>query len=116
MARNKMAARLSTGPFKPKRSGPARRSRDDTRKPKHVEEGLPSDDEIDAFDKQKDFVSLDAAQESDSEDVEDEGLYDLENAEEDSDSQDGSEPNSDDSDAEGGSFARRERAGRQAPF
>lgn len=73
-------------------------------KAKPVNEELPSDDEIDAFNKQKDFVSLDAAQESDSDDVEDEGLYDL------SDDVDGTsedEYDSDDSDAEGGTLGRR---------
>lgn len=73
-------------------------------KAKPVSEELPSDDEIDAFNKQKDFVSLDAAKESDSDDVQDEGLYDL------SDDVDGSsddEYDSDDSDAEGGTLGRR---------
>lgn len=73
-------------------------------KPKPVNEEMPSDDEIDAFNKQKDFVSLDAAQQSDSDDVEDEGLYDL------SDDEDGTsedEYDSDDSDAEGGTLGRR---------
>lgn len=73
-------------------------------KSKPVNEELPSDDEIDAFDKQKDFVGLDAAQESESDDVEDEGLYDL------SDDVDGTsedEYDSDDSDAEGGTLGRR---------
>lgn len=73
-------------------------------KAKPVNEELPSDDEIDAFDKQKDFISLDAAKESESDDVEDEGLYDL------SDDVDGSsedEFDSDDSDAEGGTLGRR---------
>lgn len=73
-------------------------------KTKPVSEELPSDDEIDAFNKQKDFVSLDAAKESDSDDVPDEGLYDL------SDDVDGSsddEYDSDDSDAEGGTLGRR---------
>ena len=73
-------------------------------KARPVSEEMPSDDEIDAFNKQKDFVSLDAAQQSDSDDVEDEGLYDL------SDDEDGSsedEYDSDDSDAEGGTLGRR---------
>ena len=77
-------------------------------KPKRVEEELPSDDEIDAFDKQKDFVSLDQAQESESDDVDDEGLYDLSDDEQESDEDD--EVDSDDSDAEGGSLARRKPA------
>lgn len=75
-------------------------------KAKPVNEELPSDDEIDAFDKQKDFISLDAAKESESDDVEDEGLYDL------SDDADGSsedEFDSDDSDAEGGTLGRLKR-------
>ena len=73
-------------------------------KAKPFNEELPSDDEIDAFDKQKDFVTLDAAKESDSDALEDEGLYDL------SDDADGSsedEFDSDDSDAEGGTLGRR---------
>ncbi len=73
-------------------------------KPKPVQEELPSDDEIDTFDKQKDFISLDAAKESESDDVEDKGLYDL------SDDAEGSsedEYDSDDSDAEGGTLGRR---------
>ena len=74
-------------------------------RPKPVEEELPSDDEIDAFDKQKDFVSLDAAKESESDDVEDDGIYDLSDEAEDS-SED--EYDSDDSDAEGGTLGRRE--------
>lgn len=71
---------------------------------KPVNEELPSDDEIDAFNKQKDFVSLDAAKESDSDAIEDEGLYDLSDDAEDS-SED--EYDSDDSDAEGGTLGRR---------
>ena len=73
-------------------------------KAKPFNEELPADDEIDAFDKQKDFVSLDAAKDSDSDALEDEGLYDL------SDDADGSsedEFDSDDSDAEGGTLGRR---------
>ena len=76
-------------------------------KAKPVQEEMPSDDEIDAFNKQKDFVSLDAAQESESDDAEDEGLYDL------SDDAEGSsedEYDSDDSDAEGGTLGRRKPA------
>ena len=74
-------------------------------RPKPAEEELPSDDEIDAFAKQKDFVSLNAAEESDSDDVEDAGIYDLSDEAEDS-SED--EYDSDDSDAEGGTLGRRE--------
>ena len=73
-------------------------------KVKPVNEEVPSDDEIDAFNKQKDFVNLDAAQQSDSDNVEEEGLYDL------SDDEDGTsedEYDSDDSDAEGGTLGRR---------
>ena len=73
-------------------------------KAKPVNEELPSDDDIDAFNKRKDFVSLDAAQESESDDEEDEGLYDL------SDDVDGTsedEYDSNDSDAEGGTLGRR---------
>ncbi len=73
-------------------------------KPKPVEEELPSDDEIDAFDKQKDFISLDAAKESESDDAEDDGLYDLSD---DADDSSDDEFDSDDSDAEGGTLGRR---------
>ena len=73
-------------------------------KPKPAEEELPSEDEIDAFNKQKDFVSLDAAKQSDSDDVEDDGIYDLSDDSEASDD----EFDSDDSDAEGGTLGRRE--------
>ncbi|DBA96237.1 TPA: hypothetical protein ACH3X3_002431 [Trebouxia sp. C0006] len=75
-------------------------------KPKPVEEELPSDDEIDAFDKQKDFISLDAAKESESDDAEDEGLYDLSD---DADDSSDDEFDSDDSDAEGGTLGRLKR-------
>ena len=81
-------------------------------KAKPFHEDMPSDDEIDAFDKQKDFVSLDAAQQSDSDDVEDEGLYDL------SDDAEGSsedEYDSDDSDAQGGTLGRRKPGLSQQP-
>ena len=73
-----------------------------------VDEQMPSDDEIDAFDKQKDFVSLNAPQESESDDAEDEGLYDLSDDAEGS-SDDDDEYDSDDSDAEGGTLGRREQ-------
>lgn len=73
-------------------------------KAKPANEELPSDDEIDAFDKQKDFVSLDAAKESESDDVEDEGMYDLSD---DADSSSEDEFDSDDSDAEGGTLGKR---------
>lgn len=73
-------------------------------KPKPVEKELPSDDEIDAFDKQKDFISLDAARESESDDVQDEGLYDLSD---DADDSSEDEFDSDDSDAAGGTLGRR---------
>ena len=82
-------------------------------KRKPVEYELPSDDEIDAFDKQKDFVSLDPAQESESEDVEDEGLYDLPDDEEGSDDDDADDydkVDSDDSDEEGGTLGKRKPA------
>ena len=77
-------------------------------KPQRVEEKVPSDDEIDAFDKQKDFVALNPAQESESDDGEDEGLYDLSDDEEESDDDDSVD--SDDSDAEGGTLGRRKPA------
>ncbi len=73
-------------------------------KPKPIEEEMPSDDEIDAFDKQKDFIRLDAAKESESDDVEDEGLYDLSD---DADDSSDDEFDSDDSDAAGGTLGRR---------
>ncbi|KAA6428544.1 MAG: hypothetical protein FRX49_01420 [Trebouxia sp. A1-2] len=75
-------------------------------KPKPVEKELPSDDEIDAFDKQKDFISLDAARESESDDVQDEGLYDLSD---DADDSSEDEFDSDDSDAAGGTLGRLKR-------
>lgn len=76
-------------------------------KAKAVPEELPSDDEIDAFHKQKDFVSLAAAEASESEDVTDDGMYDLSD-EDQSGSDDEDEYDSSDSDAEGGSLGRRE--------
>ena len=78
-----------------------------------VSEELPSDDEIDAFHKQKDFVSLNAAEASDSEDVTDDGMYDLSD-EEASGSEDEDEYDSSDSDAEGGSLGKRELVQKQA--
>lgn len=73
-------------------------------KAKPIAEELPSDDEIDAFDKQKDFVGLDPVEESESDDLEDKGLYDLSDDAEDSDED---EFDSDDSDAEGGTLGKR---------
>lgn len=72
-------------------------------KAKPIAEELPSDDEMDAFDKQKDFVGLDPVEESESDDLEDKGLYDLSD---DADS-DEDEFDSDDSDAEGGTLGKR---------
>lgn len=72
-----------------------------------ISEELPSDDEIDAFHKQKDFVSLNPADASESEDVTDDGMYDLSDAEA-SDS-DEDEYDSSDSDAEGGTLGKRKR-------
>ena len=85
-------------------------------KPKasRVSEELPSDDDIDAFHKQKDFVSLNPADASESEDVTDDGMYDLSDAEA-SDS-DEDEYDSSDSDAEGGTLGKRKRLDKLCTF
>lgn len=86
------------------------RSQNPKLKPKRssVSEELPSEDEIDAFHKQKDFVALDPAQASDSEDVTDDGMYDL--SDEEASGSDEDDYDSDDSDAEGGTRGKREHS------